>query len=160
LLKSNVSIYGEAITLKFRSKGGKIVTKEFAAPRLARVIALLRQLHGRRLFQYQADGASKPMEGILATVLGFGGLVFAAVGVVMQLKDDAQYRMGGRAPQASGIWHFVRTYMVSLAAVLSLGFLLLISLLLTTALALGGKFLPLTCRKSRCTLSAASCLSA
>jgi len=39
LLKSNVSIYGEAITLEFRSKGGRIVTKEFAAPRLARVIA-------------------------------------------------------------------------------------------------------------------------
>jgi DNA topoisomerase-1 len=58
LLKSNVSIYGEAITLKFRSKGGKIVTKEFAAPRLARVIALLRQLPGRRLFQYQAENGA------------------------------------------------------------------------------------------------------
>ena len=55
LLKSNVSIYGEAITLKFRSKGGKIITKEFAQPRLARVIALLRQLPGRRLVQYQAE---------------------------------------------------------------------------------------------------------
>ncbi len=29
LLKSNVSIYGQAINLKFRSKGGKIVTKVF-----------------------------------------------------------------------------------------------------------------------------------
>jgi DNA topoisomerase I len=55
LLKSNVSIYGKAITLKFQSKGGKIITKEFAAPRLARVIAQLRQLPGRRLFQYQAE---------------------------------------------------------------------------------------------------------
>jgi DNA topoisomerase-1 len=55
LLKSNVSIYGQAINLKFRSKGGKIVTKEFAAARLARVIALLRRLPGRRLFQYQAE---------------------------------------------------------------------------------------------------------
>jgi DNA topoisomerase-1 len=42
LLKSNFSIYGQAINLKFRSKGGKIVTKEFAAARLARVIALPR----------------------------------------------------------------------------------------------------------------------
>jgi len=31
-------------------------------------------------------GASKPMEGILATVLGVGALMFAAVGVVVQLK--------------------------------------------------------------------------
>jgi len=58
LLKSNVSIYGEAITLKFRSKGGKIITKEFAAPRLARVIAMLRQLPGRRLFLYQAENGA------------------------------------------------------------------------------------------------------
>jgi DNA topoisomerase-1 len=55
LLKSNVSIYGQAIKLKFRSKGGKIVTKKFAAARLARVMALLRRLPGRRLFQYQAE---------------------------------------------------------------------------------------------------------
>jgi DNA topoisomerase-1 len=56
LLKSNVSIYGEAITLRFRSKGGKIVTKEFTAARLVRAIGLLRQLPGRRLFQYRAEG--------------------------------------------------------------------------------------------------------
>jgi len=52
LLKSNVSMYGRDITLRFRSKGGKIVTKEFAAPRLVKAIQLLRQLPGRRLFQY------------------------------------------------------------------------------------------------------------
>jgi membrane protein len=43
-------------------------------------------------------------------------------------------------PRRSGIWDFVRTYIVSLAAVLSLGFLLLVSLLLTTALAAGGRY--------------------
>jgi DNA topoisomerase I len=58
LLKSNVTTYGESITLRFRSKGGKIVTKEFTAPRLVRAIGLLRQLPGRRLFQYQAEGGT------------------------------------------------------------------------------------------------------
>ena len=85
-------------------------------------------------------GASKPMEGTLATVLGFGALVFAAVGVVVQLKDALNTVWEVDPPRESGIWHFVRTYMVSLAAVLSLGFLLLVSLLLTTALAVGGKY--------------------
>jgi DNA topoisomerase I len=55
LLKSNASIYGQAITLHFRSKGGKIVTREVTAPRLARAIRLLGELPGRRLFQYRAD---------------------------------------------------------------------------------------------------------
>jgi DNA topoisomerase I len=58
LLKSNVSIYGQAIILKFRSKGGKTVTKEFTAPRLVRVVRLLGQLPGRRLFQYQAENGT------------------------------------------------------------------------------------------------------
>jgi len=85
-------------------------------------------------------GASKPMERILATVLGFGALMFAALGVVVQLKDALNTVWEVEPPKASGVWSFVRTYMVSLAAVLSLGFLLLISLLLTTALAVGGKY--------------------
>ena len=55
LLKSNVDIYGDTVTLKFRSKGGKIVSKEFDAPRLAGAIARLRQLPGRRLFQYRTE---------------------------------------------------------------------------------------------------------
>jgi DNA topoisomerase-1 len=58
LLKSNVTIYGDAITLKFRSKGGKIISKKFAAPRLAKAIVLLSQLPGRRLFQYRATDRS------------------------------------------------------------------------------------------------------
>jgi hypothetical protein len=40
-----------------------------------------------------------------------------------------------------GIWQFVRTYLVSLAGVLALGFLLLASLLLSTALSASGKYL-------------------
>src|SRR5215471_806186 len=55
LLKSNVTVYGESITLSFRSKGGKTVVKEFAAPALASAIAVLRRLPGRRLFQYRAE---------------------------------------------------------------------------------------------------------
>jgi DNA topoisomerase-1 len=55
LLKSNVTVYGEAITLSFRSKGGKDVVKEFSAPRLATAFTLLRELPGRRLFQFRGD---------------------------------------------------------------------------------------------------------
>jgi DNA topoisomerase IB len=55
LLKSNVDIYGDTLTLRFQSKGGKIVSKEFDAPRLAGAIARLRQLPGRRLFQCRSE---------------------------------------------------------------------------------------------------------
>jgi len=62
LLKSNVTISGDTITLSFRAKGGKDVLKEISAPRLCAVIALLRRLPGRRLFQYRGeDGNVRPV---------------------------------------------------------------------------------------------------
>jgi membrane protein len=42
--------------------------------------------------------------------------------------------------KANGTWNFMRSYLVSLAGILSLGFILLVSLLFTAALAAGGKY--------------------
>ena len=39
-----------------------------------------------------------------------------------------------------GIWHFMRSYVASLAAVLALGFLLMVSLVVTAGLAAFGKY--------------------
>jgi membrane protein len=66
--------------------------------------------------------------------------VFAAVGVVVQLKDALNTVWGVEAKKG-GAWEFIRTYVVSLAGVLSLGFLLLVSLLVSTLLAAGSKYL-------------------
>lgn len=55
LLKSNVSVYGETIKLRYRAKGGKLIEKEIHAPKLAGAVNVLRQVPGRRLFQYRDD---------------------------------------------------------------------------------------------------------
>lgn len=86
-------------------------------------------------------GASKPQQGIVATVLGIGLLLLAAVGVVVQLKDALNTVWEVEARKKGGTWQFVRTYLVSLAGVLALGFLLLVSLLLSTAVSASGKYL-------------------
>jgi membrane protein len=79
---------------------------------------------GTQAIDPMLKGANKPREGILATVIGTGTLVFAAVGVVVQLKDALNTVWEVETPPGSGIWRFVRTYIWSLAGVLSLGFLL------------------------------------
>lgn len=62
LLKSNVGIAGAAITLTFRAKGGQSVRKRLRDRRLAQALSVLRQLPGRRLFQYRdADGRVRPL---------------------------------------------------------------------------------------------------
>lgn len=58
LLKSNVRVSDELITLVFRGKSGKDVRKEFKSPRLATAIEILKKLPGRRLFQYRDDEGS------------------------------------------------------------------------------------------------------
>jgi membrane protein len=85
-------------------------------------------------------GASKPQQGILATVLGTAILLFTAVGVVVQLKDAFNTVWEVDAKKISGFRQFVRSYLVSLAAVITLGFLLLVSLLFTAALSAAGEY--------------------
>lgn len=83
LLKSNVTVDGEAVTLRFRSKGGKKVLKEFRALRLATAIAVLRRVPGRRLFQYR-NGAG---EIRCVTARAVNAFLREIAGVRISLKD-------------------------------------------------------------------------
>jgi len=95
---------------------------------------------GAQAVESMLADASRPREGIFAIVFGVGALLFAAIGLVVQLKD-ALNTVWGVEIKKSGVWQFIRTYLVSLAGVLSLGFLLLVSLLVSTVLAAGSKSL-------------------
>jgi membrane protein len=90
---------------------------------------------GAHAVQAMLADAGRPRQGLLATVLGLGALVFAAVGVVVQLKDALNIVWEVEDAQAEGVWPFIRAYVVSAAAVLALGFLLLVSMVVTAALA-------------------------
>jgi membrane protein len=96
---------------------------------------------GAKAIEGMLASAGKPREGILATIIGIGTLVFAAIGVVVQLKDALNTVWDVKTSPGRGIWGFVRAYVLSFAGVLALGFLLLVSMLVTTALAAAGKYL-------------------
>ena len=106
---------------------------------------------GAQAIEAMLAAASRPNEGMLATVIGIATLVFAAVGVVVQLKDALNTVWEVEPPPGKGIWGFARTYVLSLAGVLSLGFLLLVSMLMTTALSAVGKYIsPYLARNQPC----------
>ena len=96
---------------------------------------------GAKAVEAMLASASRPAAGALATVLGIGALLFAAIGVVVQLKDALNVVWEVEESKESGLWHFARNYVLSFAAVLALGFLLLVSLLVTAGLAAAGKFI-------------------
>ena len=79
--------------------------------------------------------AGKPSEGVFASIIGTAALIFAAIGVVVQLKEALNVVWEVKPKLGGGIWGFARNYVLSLAGVLTVGFLLLVSMLLTAALA-------------------------
>jgi DNA topoisomerase-1 len=83
LLKSNASVYGETVKLRFRAKGAKLIEKEIHAPKLASAMDVLQHLPGRRLFQYR-DG-----EGVVhaANAREVNQFLRELAGVEISLKD-------------------------------------------------------------------------
>jgi membrane protein len=87
------------------------------------------------------DAAQKPDRSVIATALGFVTLLFGAAGVFIQLKDAMNTVWNVPPAKAGGLWKFVRKYFVSFSMVLGLGFLLLVSLVLSAGLSFLGTYL-------------------
>jgi membrane protein len=85
--------------------------------------------------------AKRPDTGILATVLGFGTLLFGASGVFGQLQAAMNAIWDVPPSKNSGIWDIVRGRFLSFAMVLVIGFLLLASLVLSAVIAGAGEYL-------------------
>jgi membrane protein len=85
-------------------------------------------------------GADRPKQGLFATLIGTATLLFAAIGVVVQLKEALNRVWEVEPGERSGLWGFIREYILSLAGLLAFAFLLLISMLLSAGAAAMGKF--------------------
>jgi membrane protein len=83
----------------------------------------------------------------ITTVLAVITLVFGASGVFGQLQDALNTVWEVKAKPGMGVWSFLRDRFLSMSMVLGLGFLLLISMVLTTAteamVAKGGQLFPI-----------------
>jgi membrane protein len=87
-----------------------------------------------------AAGASQGA-GIVATVIGVATLLFAASGVFGQLQDSLNTIWEVQPKPNQGIWATIKQRFFSFAMVLGVGFLLLVSLVLSAALAALGTVL-------------------
>ncbi len=62
--------------------------------------------------------AGAPSEGVFASIIGTATLLFAAIGVVVQLKEALNVLWEVKPKPGGGIWGFTRSYVLSLAGVL------------------------------------------
>jgi membrane protein len=84
--------------------------------------------------QTMIHSADRPATGLWSSILGVLALLFGASGVFAELQDALNTIWRVPKAKGSGIWNFIRRRFVSFAMVLGIGFLLLVSLLLSAAL--------------------------
>ena len=82
------------------------------------------------------ESVSKPTEGVAATVVGAVLLLIGATSVFGELQDDLNriWRAPVRAGR-SGFWGLVRARLLAFGLILGIGFLLMVSLVVSAALA-------------------------
>jgi len=90
--------------------------------------------NGSQALDAMLEGAAVDTQGYLTAASGIVLLVAAALGVVVQLKDALNTIWEVTEPEHQGMWGYLQTYLVSTAGILGLGFLLAVSLVISTSL--------------------------
>src|SRR5688572_24185791 len=93
---------------------------------------------GGELIESVIEKASRGQRGLIATIIGIATLMVGATGVFGQLKDALNTVWGVKARPAKGLRTLaglVRTRVLSFAMVLMIAFLLMVSLVISAALA-------------------------
>ena len=98
---------------------------------------------GGQAIDAMIEGAASASSGRTAAGIGIFLLLVAALAVVVQMKDALNKIWEVEDNPDPGWWWYVRTYVISFAGVLSLGLLLAISLVVSTALTAFGSWVGL-----------------
>src|SRR3984893_13908438 len=85
--------------------------------------------------QAMLRSASSTRSGIFATAVGMGTLIIAATAVLGELQSALNLIWKAPPRGGLGLWHLIKSRLVSLSVILVIGFLLLVSLVISTALA-------------------------
>jgi membrane protein len=96
---------------------------------------------GARAVQAMLQGAAKRSSGIIATIVGVVTLVVGATGIFLELQTALNGIWRVKPKPSAGIIGVLRQRLISFGLVVGVGFLLLVSLLVSAALAALGKFL-------------------
>ena len=95
---------------------------------------------GANAVEMMLSNAQKPKQGTIASVLSVATLIIGATGVFSELESDLNRIWKVQGPEVRGIWHLLRVRLLSFGMVLAIGFLLLVSLIISAGLAAWGKY--------------------
>ena len=121
------------------SVAGLVFGTEAARQALLTQVQQLVGSEGAEMVGTMIASAQKPATSIIATVLGVVMLLFGASGVFAELHDSLNKIWEVNNTPSQGFWGVIRERFVSFGMVLGIGFLLLVSLLLSAGLSAVGE---------------------
>jgi membrane protein len=90
---------------------------------------------GRKMIEGMLEHTNKPKTGAAAIIIGSAMLLLGASGVFGQIQTAMNAIWDVPPKRSGGLWGFIRSRFLSFAMVLGTGFLLLVSLVLSAAIA-------------------------
>ncbi len=120
--------------------GGLAFGPEAAQGQLVHEMKDMVGTEGAQALQTMLAHAYKPATGIIASAVGIVVLLLGATGVFVELQDSFNTIWGVTCQAPSGVWGFIRTRLLSFLMILVVGFLLLVSLVISAALTAVGTY--------------------
>jgi membrane protein len=95
---------------------------------------------GARAIQTALSSSLPHQEGLVASIIAIGTVLITATGVFIELQGDLNTVWGVEQKSGLGVWRYVRDRLLSFAMVVGIGFLLLVSLVVSAAVAALGRY--------------------
>lgn len=121
------------------SIGGLIFQRAYVK---AEILSQIKDLFGDQsigAIELLVRASTKTSVGIISTILGLLALLIGASGVVIELQNSIN-KIWEIDDKTHGLWVLIKKRLLSMGMVLGAGFLLLVSLVISAALAAVGKF--------------------
>jgi membrane protein len=119
---------------------GLVFGQEAAEGRIVGQISGLVGTESASALEAMIAAARKPSTGILATVIGLATLIFGATGVFGELQESLNTVWGVKPKPGRGFLRMLKSRFVSFTMVIGIGFLLLVSLVVSAAIAALGSW--------------------
>ena len=115
---------------------GLFLGRDAASGQIYNQLAGLLGDNAARAIEGMVAGASDTGEGVIATIVGVVLLIIGATTVFAELQTDLdRVWKAPAAKKSEGLWALVRSRLLSLGLVVSIGFVMLVSLLISAMLA-------------------------
>ena len=119
---------------------GLVVNQDMVRTQVLDQVGLLVGTNGSKAMATALAAGQEQIKGGLASILAGATLLITSIGLFLELQNTLNVIWDIKTGKKAGLWNFLHYRLLSLALLLGVGFLLLVSLVISTALAALGTY--------------------